>query len=57
MNKDDILNAIYQLKHEDKPYHESIIKRLINEYDEYSVSYEGDGTDLTVSDKFNKLLT
>ena len=52
MNKDDILDAIYQLKHGDPEYHESILKILINEYDEYSVSCEGDGTDSAVSDDF-----
>ena len=52
MNKDDILDAMYQLKHGDPEYHESILKRLINEYDEYSVSCEGDGTDSAVSDDF-----
>ena len=57
MNKDNILDAIYQLKYEDEEYHESIIGILINEYDEYSVSCEGDGTDSAVSDKLNKLLT
>ena len=57
MNKDYILDAIYLLKHEDPDYHESIIKILINEYDEYSVSCEGDGTDSAVSDELNKLLT
>ena len=60
MNKDDILDAIYQLKHEGgeyEDYHDSIIGILINEYDEYSVSCEGDGTDLAVSDELNKLLT
>ena len=30
---------------------------MINEYDEYSASCEGDGADSTVSDKLNKLLT
>ena len=30
---------------------------MINEYDEYSASCEGDGTDSTVSDELNKLLT
>ena len=57
MNKDKILDAIYKLKHEDEEYHEGIIERLINEYDEYSVSFEGDGTDSTVSDELNELLT
>ena len=55
MNK-KILDAIYQLKHEDEEYHEGKIERLINEYDEYSASCEGDGTDSTVSDELNKLL-
>ena len=50
MIKDEILDAIYQLKHEDEYYHEGIIGRLINEYGEYSVSCEGDGTDSAVSD-------
>ena len=53
MNKDDILDVMYQLKHVDEDYHESIIKILINEYDEYSVSCEGDGTDSAVSDELN----
>ena len=57
MNKDNILDAIYQLKHEDEEYHEGIIGRLINEYNEYSASCEGDDTNSTVSDKLNKLLT
>ena len=57
MNKDKILDAIYQLKHEDEEYHEGMIERLIHEYDDYSVSCEGDGTDSTVTDEFNKLLT
>ena len=50
MNKYEILDAIYQLKHEDEEYHEVIIGRLINEYDEYSAYCEGDGKDSTVSD-------
>ena len=57
MNKDYILDAIYLLKHENPEYRESIINRLINEYDEYSVSCEGDGTDSAVSDELNKILT
>ena len=51
MNEDYILDAIYLIKHENPEYHESIINRLINEYDEYSVSCEGDGTDSAVSDE------
>ena len=35
MNQDYILDAIYLLKHENPEYHEIIINRLINEYDEY----------------------
>ena len=57
MNEDYILDAIYLLRHENLEYHESIINRLINEYDEYSVSCEGDGTDSEVSDKLNKIWT
>ena len=50
MNKDEILDTIYQLKHEDEEYHESLIERLINEYDEYSASCEGDGKNSTGTD-------
>ena len=57
MKKDETIDAIYQLKHEDEDYHEGIIGRLINEYDEYSASCERDGTDSTVSNELNKLLT
>ena len=57
MNKDYILDAIYLLRNENPEYHESIINRLINEYDEYSISCEGDGTDSVVSDELNKILT
>ena len=45
INKDKVLDAIYQLKYEDEDYHDIIIKRLINGYDEYSVYCEGYGTD------------
>ena len=48
MNKDEILDAIYLLRQENPEYHESIFNRLISEYDEYSVSCEGDGTDSSV---------
>ena len=57
MDKDKIFGAIYQLKHEDEAYQEGMIKRLIHEYDDYSASSEGDGTDSTETDEFNKLLT
>ena len=56
-NKDKILKAIHQLKHEDEAYHEGIIERLIHEYDDYSASCEGDDKDSTESDELNKLLT
>ena len=34
MNKEDICDAVYQLKHEDPDYHENVLEILINEYDE-----------------------
>ena len=34
-----------------------MIARLIHEYDDYSASCEGDVTDSTESDEFNKLFT
>ena len=57
MNEDYIIDAIYLLKHENPEYHESIINRLINKYDEYSVSCEGYGTDSVVSGELNKIST
>ena len=57
MNKYYILDAIYLIRHENPEYHESIINRLISEYDEYSMSCEGDGTDSAVSHELNKILT
>ena len=45
MNEDYILDAIYILRNENPEYHESIINRLISEYDEYSMYCEGDGSD------------
>ena len=51
MNEDYILDAIYLLRHENPEYHKSIINGLISEYDEYSVSCEGDGLDSAVSDE------
>ena len=52
MDKDKICEAVSKLKYEDEAYHERMIERLINEYDNYSASYEGDGTDSTDSEKF-----
>ena len=43
-DKDKIREAVSQLKYEDEAYHERMIARLINEYDDYSSSCEGDGT-------------
>ena len=57
MDKDKIHEAVSQLKQEDEAYHERMIASLIHEYDDYSSSCEGDGTDSTGSDKFKKLLT
>ena len=57
MYKDKIHEAVSQLKYEDEAYHERMIARLIHEYDYYSSSCEGDGTDLTDSDEFKKFLT
>ena len=57
MNKDKIREAVSQLKHEDEAYHESMIERLIHEYDEYSASCEGYGTDSIESVEFKKVLT
>ena len=57
MDKDKICEAVSELKYEDEAYHERMIERLIHEYDDYSASCEGDGTDSTESDEFNKLLT
>ena len=54
MNKDYIIDAIYLLRHENPEYHESIINRLINEYDKYSQSCEGYSTGSAVSDQLNK---
>ena len=58
MDKDKIREAVSQLKYEYEAYHERMIAGLIHEYDDYSLSCEGDGTDSTDSDKisFNKLL-
>ena len=56
-NEDYILYAIYLLRHENPEYHESIINGLINEYDEFSQSCEGDGTDSAASEELNKILT
>ena len=57
MNEDYILDAIYLLRHENPEYHESIINRLISEYDEFSQSCEGDVTYSAASEELNKILT
>ena len=58
MKKYKIRHAVSLLKYEDEAYHEHIIKMLTHEYDDYSSSCEGDGTDSTDSDEitFSKLL-
>ena len=57
MDKYKIREAVSQLKYEDEAYHEHMIERFIHEYDDYSASCEGDATDSTEPDEFNKLLT
>ena len=57
IDKNKIREAVSQLKYEDEAYHERMIARLIHEYDNYSLSCEGDGKDSTYSDEFKKLLT
>ena len=49
MDKEYILNAIYMLRNENPEYREKIINILINEYDEFSESCEGD-TDSAASE-------
>ena len=56
MDKEKIHEAVSQLKYEDEAYHERMIAMLIHEYDDYSSSCEGDGTDSTDSDEFQKFL-
>ena len=57
MDKGKIRESVSQLKYEDEAYHERMIEMLIHEYDDYSLSCEGDGTDSTDSDEFKKMLT
>ena len=57
MNKDYILDAIYLLRNENAEYHESIINRLISEYDELNKSCEGDGTDSAAPEELNIIST
>ena len=57
MNEDYIPDAIYLLRHENLGYHESIINRLISEYDDFSQSCEGDGTNSAASEELYKILT
>ena len=56
MNEEYILDAIYLLRNENPEYHESIMNRLIIEYDELSQSCGGDGTDSAPSEELNKIL-
>ena len=50
MNEEYILDAINLLRNENPEYHESIINRLVCEYDELSQYCEGDGTDSSASE-------
>ena len=54
MDEDFILDAIYILRNENPEYHEGIINKFINEYDEFSQSYEGD-TDSAESEELKRL--
>ena len=55
IDEEYILNAIYMLINENPEYHEGIIKILIEEYDEFSQSCEGD-TDSAESEELKRLL-
>ena len=57
MNEEYILDAIYMLRNENPEYHEKIINILIDEYDEFSQSYEWDATDSAASEELNRILT
>ena len=56
MNEEYILDAIYQLRNENPEYHEKIINILIDEYDEFSHSCEGD-TDSAAPEALKRILT
>ena len=55
MDEDYILNAIYMLRNENPEYHEKIINILIDEYDEFSHSCEGD-TDSADLEELKRIL-
>ena len=55
MDEEYIQNAIYMLINENPEYHEKIINILIDEYDEFSQSCEGDGTDSAASEELNRI--
>ena len=55
MKEDYILDAIYILRNENPEYREGIINHLINEYDEFSQSCEGDA-DSEESEELKRLL-
>ena len=54
MKEDYILDAIYILRNENPEYREGIINHLINEYDEFSQSCEGDA-DSSDSEELKRL--
>ena len=55
MDEEYILNAIYMLRNEHPEYHEKIIIILIDEYDEFSQSCEGE-TDSAASEELKRIL-
>ena len=55
MDEEYILNTIYMLRNENPEYHEKIINILIEEYDEFSHSCEGD-TDSAESEELKMIL-
>ena len=55
MKEDYILDAIHILRNENQEYHDGIINHLINEYDEFSQSCEGDA-DSAESEELKRLL-
>ena len=57
MNEEYILDAIYMLRNENPEYREKIFNILIDEYDEFSQSYEVDGTDSAALEELNRILT
>ena len=55
MDEEYILNAIYMLRNENPENYEKIINILIDQYDEFSQSYEGD-PDSAESEELKRIL-